>query len=44
MQLDEASYARKINWQWVRGHAGNEGNEKADELANKGVNSMMDKL
>jgi len=44
MQLDEASYARKINWQWVKGHAGNEGNEKADELANKGVNSMMDKL
>ena len=44
MQLDEASYARKINWQWVKGHAGNEGNEKADELANKGVISMMDKL
>ena len=44
MQLDEASYARKINWEWVKGHAGNEGNEKADELANKGVISMMDKL
>lgn len=44
MQLDEASYARKINWEWVKGHAGNEGNEKADELANKGVMSMMDKL
>ena len=44
MQLDEASYARKINWEWVKGHAGNEGNEKADELANKGVISMMDKF
>jgi ribonuclease HI len=44
MQLDEASYSRKINWEWVKGHAGNEGNEKADELANKGVISMMDKL
>ncbi len=44
MQLDEASYARKINWEWVKGHAGNEGNEKADELANKGVILMMDKL
>ena len=44
MQLDKASYARKINWEWVKGHAGNEGNEKADELANKGVISMMDKL
>ena len=44
MQLDEASYSRKINWEWVKGHAGNEGNEKPDELANKGVISMMDKL
>ncbi len=44
MQLDEASYSRKINWEWVKGHVGNEGNEKADELANKGVISMMDKL
>ena len=44
MQLDEASYSRKINWEWVKGHSGNEGNEKADELANKGVISMMDKL
>jgi ribonuclease HI len=44
MQLDESSYSRKINWEWVKGHAGNEGNEKADELANKGVISMMDKL
>ena len=44
MQLDEASYSRKINWEWVKGHAGNEGNEKADELANKGVISMIDKL
>lgn len=26
-----------IEWVWVKGHAGNPGNEKADELANRGV-------
>ena len=39
--LDEEVGSRKINWEWVKGHAGNEGNEKADELANQGVISMM---
>jgi ribonuclease HI len=26
-----------IEWRWVRGHAGDAGNERADELANRGV-------
>ena len=41
IELDEAVGSRNINWEWVKGHAGNEGNEKADELANQGVVSMM---
>ena len=41
VDLDEAVGSRKIFWEWVKGHAGNEGNEKADELANQGVMSVM---
>ena len=41
IELDEVVGSRKINWEWVKGHAGNEGNEKADELANQGVISIM---
>ena len=26
-----------IEWRWVKGHAGDPGNERADELANMGV-------
>ncbi|MFT3777678.1 MAG: ribonuclease HI [Ottowia sp.] len=27
----------RIEWHWVKGHAGHEGNERADALANRGV-------
>ncbi len=33
MQLAELSDAIKIHWHWVRGHNGNEMNERCDELA-----------
>ena len=36
-KLDELVSTHDIDWQWVKGHAGEEGNEKADELANRGV-------
>lgn len=29
-----------INWHWVKGHAGDPGNERADQLANQGVESL----
>lgn len=35
--LDEQLQRHQITWVWVKGHAGDPGNEKADELANKGV-------
>ena len=30
-----------IEWVWVKGHAGDPGNERADMLANRGVEQMM---
>ena len=41
-QLDALCHARKVEWHWVKGHAGHAGNEKADELANLGVTSSSD--
>ena len=37
--LDEAVTRHNINWCWVKGHNGDEGNERADELANMGLNN-----
>ena len=36
-KLDEAVRAHQIDWIWVKGHSGHDGNERADALANKGV-------
>ncbi len=38
-RLDEEVGNHEIEWVWVRGHDGNPGNERADELANRGVGS-----
>jgi len=39
-KLDEAVREHEIRWVWVKGHAGHDGNERADALANKGVESL----
>lgn len=41
IRLDEAIANHDISWHWVKGHSGHPGNEKADSLANKGVDSVM---
>ena len=38
--LDELAQQHQIRWHWVKGHAGHAGNERADELANRGVESV----
>jgi len=39
--LDEISSLHQIEWVWVKGHAGHEGNERADMLANRGVETVL---
>jgi len=36
-ELDELVGRHEVTWKWVRGHAGDAGNETADQLANMGV-------
>lgn len=36
-RLDALASAHTVHWRWVRGHAGDPGNERADGLANRGV-------
>jgi len=38
--LDEAVGRHDIEWKWVKGHDGNEGNEMADALANRGIDEL----
>ena len=38
-RLDEVAQGHEVEWHWVRGHAGHPENERADALANKGIDS-----
>ncbi|HET7298735.1 MAG TPA: ribonuclease HI [Burkholderiales bacterium] len=36
-RLDEVAAKHDVEWRWVRGHAGHPENERADQLANRGI-------
>ena len=40
-RLDEATQHHEIEWRWVKGHAGDEMNERADELARMGMKPYL---
>ena len=42
-ELDYLVREHIIDWEWVRGHSGNPGNERADLLANKGILEHLEK-
>jgi ribonuclease HI len=42
-RLEELAAGHDVEWIWVEGHAGDPGNERADELANLGVASIVEK-
>jgi ribonuclease HI len=39
--LAELAAKHDVEWHWVKGHAGHDGNERADALANRGVDSVL---
>ena len=40
-KLDQLISQHRVQWHWVKGHSGDEGNEAADLLANKGIDSIL---
>lgn len=42
-RLDEAQARHQVTWEWVKGHAGHEENERADELARMGMEPFKPK-
>lgn len=40
-RLDREAARHDVQWEWVRGHAGDPGNEAADRLANEAIDALL---
>lgn len=38
--LDEQNQRHSVQWEWVKGHSGHPENERADQLANRGIDEL----
>jgi ribonuclease HI len=41
-QLDEVARQHDVTWRWVKGHSGHPENERADALANRGLDELLE--
>lgn len=39
--LDDEAARHEVSWHWIRGHSGHPENERADDLANRGIDEML---
>ena len=40
--LEQAAARHQVHWHWVKGHSGHDENERADQLANRGIDSLKE--
>jgi len=40
--LEREAARHQVDWRWIKGHAGHEGNEIADQLANQAIDAMLE--